>query len=172
MRNEYNKDWYDKKRKDEEYQEKLKVDRRKYLEENRERANELNRDAYWRDVVERRKKNRTRWQENKEYYNEMSRKWERMRKAKYKGKIKGKHTYEEWIKKLEEYDYKCAYCKCELHVTKDNRDGQQATRDHIIPLSKIRLTSDDISNIVPCCRRCNSSKGRSNLPKTKFGSAD
>ena len=135
-----------------------------------EKGKEYGRNSYWKNIEENRWLHRLRWQEHKEHYSEMSRKWERLRKAKYKGKIKGAHTYREWLAKLKEYDYKCVYCKCELHLTKDNRDGQQATRDHIIPLSQIKLTSDDISNIVPCCRRCNSSKGKSNEPKTKFGS--
>lgn len=169
LKSAYNRDWYDRKRKDEGYQKKLKADRKRYLEENRDRANEYCRDYYWRDVVNQRRKHRIRWQEHREYYNEMSRKWERMRRSKYKGKIVGTHTYEEWIKKLKDYDYKCAYCGCGLHMTKDNRDRQQVTRDHVISLHD--SGTDHISNIVPCCRRCNSSKGKGLVPKTKFGGA-
>ena len=133
------------------------------------KSNKHSKDSYQRNIVERRKKSRTRWNKDKEKYMEMSRKWERMRKEKYEGKIVGSHTYKEWLEKLREYDYKCRYCKCKIYVTKDNKNPHQATRDHIVSLHD--LGTDYISNIVPCCRRCNSSKGKGLRPKTKFGGA-
>lgn len=58
----------------------------------------------------------------------------------------GVHTKEEWAAKLEEYGHRCVYC-C---------SGGRMTRDHVVPLSK--GGTNDISNIAPACRRCNSSK--------------
>lgn len=57
----------------------------------------------------------------------------------------GRHTTQEWLGKLAEYDGKCAYC------------GDEATtRDHVVPL--VNGGSNWISNIVPACRPCNYSK--------------
>jgi 5-methylcytosine-specific restriction endonuclease McrA len=64
------------------------------------------------------------------------------------------HTWEQWIQLLKEHDNKCFYCKKKM----TKKEGpKQRTRDHIIPVSK--GGTDDIENIVPACRSCNSSKG-------------
>ena len=60
----------------------------------------------------------------------------------------GSHTEAEWRALLSAYGFRCAYCGV---------DGK-LTRDHIVPL--IRGGSNDISNIVPACPRCNALKGR------------
>ncbi len=52
-----------------------------------------------------------------------------------------------WQLVLAFYRYGCAYCKA------DHWDQQ----DHIVPLS--RGGRHHISNVVPCCSRCNSRKG-------------
>ena len=55
----------------------------------------------------------------------------------------------EWNKVLELFDYKCAYC---------GSDGKPLglSMDHILPLS---AGGEHIfSNIIPCCRSCNSQK--------------
>lgn len=59
----------------------------------------------------------------------------------------GSHTLEEWKLKCEEFNNLCAYC---------GLSGKPLTRDHVIPLSK--GGSDNISNIMPACRSCNSRK--------------
>lgn len=65
----------------------------------------------------------------------------------------GSHTKAEWQELLERYNWKCAYCGTKLI----NKPGlNQATRDHVIPISK--GGTDYIDNIVPACRSCNSKK--------------
>jgi 5-methylcytosine-specific restriction endonuclease McrA len=58
----------------------------------------------------------------------------------------GSHTLEEWLAKLAEYGGRCAYCP-----------SPADTRDHVIPLAE--GGTDEIDNIVPACRPCNSRKG-------------
>lgn len=58
----------------------------------------------------------------------------------------GSHTYQEWVEKCELFAFCCAYCG----------ERKPLERDHKVPLS--RGGSDDISNIVPVCRSCNSRK--------------
>jgi 5-methylcytosine-specific restriction endonuclease McrA len=58
----------------------------------------------------------------------------------------GSHTLQEWKEKLELFAYCCVYCG----------ESKPLTVDHKIPLS--RGGTDDIMNIVPACRNCNSKK--------------
>lgn len=58
----------------------------------------------------------------------------------------GSHTLQEWRDLQEKYGHRCAFCKRETDLT----------RDHIVPVSK--GGTDDISNIQPLCRPCNSRK--------------
>lgn len=58
----------------------------------------------------------------------------------------GSHTLEEWQAKCAEYGHLCAYCG----------EARPLTRDHVVPVSV--GGSDYIANVVPACRRCNSSK--------------
>lgn len=61
-------------------------------------------------------------------------------------------TIEQWNKKLDDFNNSCAYCgkaNCNLSI------------DHFIPLSKGGELS--ISNTVPCCSNCNSSKNNSDF---------
>ena len=55
-------------------------------------------------------------------------------------------TIEQWQAKLAEYGGKCAECGSVKNIT----------RDHIVPLS--RGGTDDIANIQPLCRGCNTRK--------------
>lgn len=63
----------------------------------------------------------------------------------------GSHTRIEWLALLKSTGYRCHYCKRDLI-------GFTATRDHYVPL--YRGGTDYITNIVPCCRKCNSRKGQ------------
>lgn len=58
-------------------------------------------------------------------------------------------TEDQWLRVLEHFDYKCAYCD------KDIRDFY--TIDHVVPLS--RGGTHTISNVVPACLSCNGKKG-------------
>jgi len=69
-----------------------------------------------------------------------------LRRYREKG-ISGSHTLAQWEELKKKYGYRCAICK----------KKKKLTRDHIIPVTKER-TSNDISNIQPLCRECNSKK--------------
>lgn len=74
--------------------------------------------------------------------------WDAARRAKQAGAA-GSHTRAQWLEKLEQHGNQCAYCKSPYRTL---------TKDHDVPLS--RGGSNDISNILPACYRCNSSKGK------------
>ncbi len=77
--------------------------------------------------------------------------WAEWRQWRYgrRGELNTLKAREEFRAKCKEYDWKCAYCGCEL-------DETTVQRDHVIPLAF--CGSNDISNIVPTCRDCNCSK--------------
>jgi 5-methylcytosine-specific restriction enzyme A len=65
----------------------------------------------------------------------------------------GIYTYEEWMAKLDEFNWCCAYCGCDL----TQLPTPEVTADHVVPVSK--GGPNVIANIMPACRACNSSKG-------------
>lgn len=60
----------------------------------------------------------------------------------------GSHTIKQWQDLVSQFLFRCAYC---------GRGDLTLSRDHKIPVS--RGGTDDIGNIIPSCRPCNSSKG-------------
>lgn len=72
---------------------------------------------------------------------------------------KGLHTEQEWQEKKKEYNYRCAYCGIHENALKKKytyKNWWSLTEDHIQALSK--NGSDYITNIIPACISCNSSK--------------
>lgn len=62
--------------------------------------------------------------------------------------LRGGHTAKEWRALVTEFDWRCVRCE---------RKGGRLSKDHIVPL--FLGGTDDIANLQPLCRRCNSSKG-------------
>jgi 5-methylcytosine-specific restriction endonuclease McrA len=67
-----------------------------------------------------------------------------------KANADGSHTKEEWRERLEYFGYHCAYCLKHTSLV-----GTLA-REHMVPL--VRGGTNDIENIVPSCKFCNSAK--------------
>ncbi len=66
-----------------------------------------------------------------------------------------KYSADDVEKLLCKFGNSCAYCSTELNKSNPK------TLDHVVPLA--RAGTDAISNLVPCCSHCNSSKGASDL---------
>jgi 5-methylcytosine-specific restriction endonuclease McrA len=75
-----------------------------------------------------------------------------MAATRYRG-LAGSYTLEEWVAKLEEFNWHCALCGCDLLQL----PARDVTADHVVPVSK--GGPNVISNIQPACRSCNSIKG-------------
>jgi 5-methylcytosine-specific restriction endonuclease McrA len=74
-----------------------------------------------------------------------------LRKVKqaYKRAGGGDFSLKDWYSLLEEFDYKCAYCK---------ERTNHLSPDHVIPLS--RGGENTLNNILPACTTCNTSKNK------------
>lgn len=75
--------------------------------------------------------------------------WHNRKRQMGKLNINGFHTQEKWETLKAQYNWTCPYCKRQEPEIK-------LTVDHIVPLSK--NGSDDIGNIQPLCKSCNSKK--------------
>ena len=106
---------------------------------------------------------------NKKIENKQSKKWRennknrrnelRKRRRVIEKKAKGSHTFIQWNTIKKRYNWTCPCCKKkEPEIT--------LTEDHVIPLSK--GGSDNIENIQPLCRSCNSKK-HTKIIKYQYG---
>lgn len=115
-----------------------------------ERAHRYKEGGWDRNLEKRREYNRSYQVKNKE----------QLLHNAYRGKLKRRklvqpnHSFYEWIELLKKHDNKCYYCKTRMTKTPGPK---QRTRDHIVPVTK--GGTDEIANIVPACRSCNSRKG-------------
>lgn len=100
-----------------------------FREQERQKSNEINR--RWRQTPRGKANNKAHW-----------RRWRAAKLA-----AVGGHTAAEWDALCVRYNHCCLAC------------GQRVplTEDHIVPL--VKGGTDDISNIQPLCRPCNSAKG-------------
>lgn len=129
------------------------------------------RKAQERDKRQSEKHHEKRIQRSREWYSknpdvgrEASRNWRRSNPAKYKAqKLKRRarerslpdaFTPEDWLRCLDYFGYRCAYC---------GKRGAVLTGDHYVPLADLRSDNPGTvpTNIVPACRSCNCSKGDS-----------
>ena len=79
-----------------------------------------------------------------------------LKRKSLKIKAKGSHTFGEWELMKKQYGFACPAChKLEPEI--------KLSEDHIIPLS--RGGSNNIENIQPLCRSCNSRKRDKIIPK-------
>lgn len=63
-------------------------------------------------------------------------------------------TNKKIVEIVKKHGTKCFYCKGDAHDSSDYKGFQI---DHVYPRSL--GGSNDINNLVPCCRRCNVAKG-------------
>ena len=72
---------------------------------------------------------------------------------KRRGESNLNYTHQEWKETVIFFGGECAYCGRTM------KKGERLTRDHLVPVAEGGATTQ--SNVVPACRSCNSSKGKS-----------
>lgn len=136
----------------------------RYYQANRARLDLQNKDWAKRNPEKRkaisRKHIRKAYWENPEKFRKKATDWHkanpeggRQRAKEYRARRKnapGKFTKTEWLDKLSEFNYHCAYCLVEFS------DENPPTQDHMLPLTRGGTHTNE--NIVPACRGCNSQK--------------
>lgn len=136
-------------------------------------------------LPENRKKNREsydRWRvANPKKVHEASRKWQmanpermqviRVARTSAQKNAPGRLTDSEWKAILKKYKHKCAYCGVKLTNKKNSPD--QVTQDHVVPLQGEDARGTNYAfNVVPACRKCNTSKNNRVLPDVQFSLFD
>lgn len=69
-------------------------------------------------------------------------------------------TRERWIEIMAEWGYSCAYCGRHRREVRNKLSRADLEMDHVVP---IPIGPDDAANIVPACKRCNTSKSDNDL---------
>lgn len=72
---------------------------------------------------------------------------------KRRGESNLSYTHQEWKETVIFFGGECAYCGRTM------KKGERLTRDHLVPVADGGATTQ--SNVVPACKSCNSSKGKS-----------
>ena len=75
---------------------------------------------------------------------------------------KNNFSAKKWLIVQSKTNSKCAYCGADLL----EMNYFDSTIDHIIPKSK--GGNDNVDNLLPCCRNCNSSKGGKSIEEYRF----
>lgn len=151
----YGRDYY---RRNAEYRERLKEQKRQKYAEDPTPFLEYNR-SYYAANREEHITRRIEWREaNPERQRETSTAWRRAnleraavtshRRRARVASAEGSFSVEEWHALLEEFDHRCAYCQIQ---------SDSLVMEHMTPLS--RGGSNSARNIVPSCATCNSKKG-------------
>lgn len=66
----------------------------------------------------------------------------------------------EWVGVMASWDYRCAYCGRHRSYVRDESRRMDLEIEHVVPMPH---GPNDISNIVPACKSCNSSKASSDV---------
>lgn len=128
---------------------RLDLKTKKWVEKNPERRKEIVKKydykRYW--------ANPEKWRKYQSAWAKANPEAARLRNAARRARKKnapGSHTKQEWLDRLAEFNYHCAYCLLPFS------DERPPTQDHMIPL--VRGGTHNISNIIPACLSCNSQK--------------
>jgi 5-methylcytosine-specific restriction endonuclease McrA len=146
--------------------ERTKEYRKQYYQANAERISERHKrydQAHAEHIKERKRQYRQahaehihKWQKQyKRSHPELRRASDTKRRARKNGAAISDFTAQQWQDMQAAYDHRCVYCH--------KRYKGKLTQDHITPISK--GGNHTYSNIVPACRRCNSSKGTGQAKK-------
>lgn len=71
-------------------------------------------------------------------------------------------TRKRWIEIMVEWGYSCAYCGRHRREVRDRMSRSDLEMDHVVPMP---IGPDDVTNIVPACKSCNTSKSDNDLLK-------
>jgi 5-methylcytosine-specific restriction endonuclease McrA len=135
-------------RKRDEYKESKKL----YYEANKEQIQARNRSSYFSHREERIVKSTEYWRRTKDTPQQQMgrRRAKARRRAALANAHKAPYTSQDATAKMKEFGDRCCYCQKPLQL-------KTLCLDHFHPI--LKGGPDVISNIVPACRSCNSSKG-------------
>lgn len=147
----------------------------KYREVNQEKINARRREIYAANVGKFRFENRKNYLKHREAriraavdYQAAHPEIVALTRARRRSSTKFKIRVSDHKKLLHIYRGCCAYCQVKL--TAWGRELETSLQwDHVVPLSRGGV--DGVGNLVPSCRRCNLSKGRSTVTEWKLRKA-